>query len=77
MDAPPPQEDVRPFVRVAQALRDAGLNGPPVLECDAEQGFLLLGDLGTELYLSALQQADAARADALMRDASRRWCNGS
>ena len=69
MDAPPPQEDVRPFVQVAQAIRAAGLNGPPVLECDAEQGFLLLGDLGNELYLKALQQADAARADALMRDA--------
>ena len=69
MDAPPPQEDVRPFVQVAQAIREAGLNGPPVLECDAEQGFLLLGDLGNELYLKALQQADAARADALMRDA--------
>jgi len=69
MDAPPPQEDVRPFVQVARAIREAGLNGPPVLECDAEQGFLLLGDLGSELYLKALQQADAARADALMRDA--------
>ena len=42
MDAPPPQEDVRPFVQVAQAIREAGLNGPQVLECDAEQGFLLL-----------------------------------
>ncbi|MGL6110822.1 MAG: aminoglycoside phosphotransferase family protein [Rubrivivax sp.] len=69
MDAPPPQEDVRPFVQVAQLIRDAGLNGPQVLECDARQGFLLLSDLGRELYLSALQQASAARADALMRDA--------
>jgi aminoglycoside/choline kinase family phosphotransferase len=69
MDAPPPQEDVRPFVQVAQAIRAAGLNGPQVLECDAQQGFLLLGDLGTELYLGALQAGDAARADALMRDA--------
>ncbi|MCU0919002.1 MAG: phosphotransferase [Burkholderiaceae bacterium] len=69
MDAPPPLEDVRPFVQVAQFIRDAGLNGPVVLECDAEQGFVLLGDLGTELYLGALQSGDAARADALMRDA--------
>ena len=51
------------------AIQDAGLNGPPVLECDAEQGFLLLGDLGDALYLKALQSADAVRADALMRDA--------
>jgi len=69
MDAPPPQEDVRPFVQVAQAIREAGLNGPQVLECDAAQGFVLLSDLGTELYLGALQAGDAARADALMRDA--------
>jgi len=69
MDAPPPQEDVRPFVQVAQFIRDAGLNGPQVLECDATQGFLLLSDLGRELYLGALQSADPARADALMRDA--------
>ena len=69
MDAPPPHEDVRAFVQIAHAIREAGLNGPPVLECDAAQGFVLLGDLGTEPYLGALHQADAARADALMRDA--------
>ena len=69
MDAPPPLEDVRPFVQVAQAMQTAGLHGPQVLECDAGRGFLLLSDLGQALYLKALQQADAARADALMRDA--------
>ena len=30
---------------------------------------MLLSDLGRELYLGALQASDAARADALMRDA--------
>jgi len=69
MDAPPPQEDVRPFVQVAQAIRAAELNGPQVLESDAVQGFVLLSDLGRELYLGALLSANAARADALMRDA--------
>ena len=69
MDAPPPQEDVRPFVQVAQWIRQAGLNGPQVLESDPEQGFLLLSDLGNALYLPALQAASAAQADALMRDA--------
>ena len=69
MDAPPPQEDVRPFVHVAQAIRDAGLNAPQVLECDASLGFLLLSDLGHELYLANLQSAGPAQADALMRDA--------
>ncbi|HOW49547.1 MAG TPA: phosphotransferase [Rubrivivax sp.] len=69
MDAPPPQEDVRPFVQVAALIHRAGLNAPQVLACDAAQGFLLLSDLGTDGYLAALQCAGAARADALMRDA--------
>jgi len=73
MDAPPPQEDVRPFVRIARRFRACGLNLPEVLEADEAHGFLLLADLGTRLYLDALQAAqgdgDAAAADVLMRDA--------
>ncbi|MDP1912258.1 aminoglycoside phosphotransferase family protein [Brevundimonas sp.] len=69
MDAPPPQEDVRPFVHVAALIQAAGLNAPPVLQADTEQGFLLLGDLGERVYLQALQAAPAAEADRLMRDA--------
>ena len=73
MDAPPPQEDVRPFVHVAGLIERAGLHAPRVLEADADHGFLLLDDLGSELYLHALQaaqtQGDFARADALMREA--------
>jgi aminoglycoside/choline kinase family phosphotransferase len=69
MDAPPPQEDVRPFVRIAGLFRDAGLNAPRVLECDAERGFLLLEDLGQSAYLHALKEAGPERADALMHDA--------
>lgn len=69
MDAPPPLEDVRPFVRIAAAIRDAGLHAPRVLACDADNGFVLLEDLGRTLYLDALRGAGAARADALMRDA--------
>jgi aminoglycoside/choline kinase family phosphotransferase len=69
MDAPPPQEDVRPFVNMAGRIVQAGLNAPQVLESDPEQGFLLLSDLGQTLYLDALRQADAAEADRLMRQA--------
>jgi hypothetical protein len=73
MDAPPPQEDVRPFVHVAGLIAEAGLHAPRVLEADAAHGFLLLDDLGDALYLAALQRAqvegDSAAADALMRDA--------
>ena len=69
MDAPPPQEDVRPFVHIAGLINGAGLHAPQVLECDAEQGFLLLSDLGQTLYLNALREASAAEADRLMREA--------
>ena len=47
MDAPPPLEDVRPFVRVAGLMGAAGLNAPRVLQADVEHGFLLLDDLGS------------------------------
>jgi len=46
MDAPPPLEDVRPFMHVAGLISTAGLHGPRVLEFDAALGFLLLTDLG-------------------------------
>jgi aminoglycoside/choline kinase family phosphotransferase len=69
MDAPPPQEDVRPFVHVAGLLEAAGLNAPRVLAADVDQGFLLLTDLGPRLYLDALREAAPRDADALMRDA--------
>ena len=73
MDAPPPQEDVRPFIHVAGLIGDAGLHAPRVREADVENGFLLLDDLGDSLYLRALLDAqdsgDNSRADALMRDA--------
>ena len=68
MDAPPQKEDCRPFIQVAQLLRQAGLNAPAVLAQDLEHGFLLLTDLGSTTYLGALQENDA-RADVLFRDA--------
>ena len=75
MDAPPPQEDVRPFIRVAALITAAGLTAPEVLDADVDAGFLLLTDLGSQLYLQALQEAaesgDTKAADRLMRDAIR------
>ena len=68
MDAPPPQEDCRPFVHAARVLREAGVNVPEVLAEDIEQGFLLLSDFGSTTYLSRL---DPQSAPALYRDASR------
>lgn len=59
MDAPPPQEDVRPFVQVAQLFGATGVTVPQVLAQDVERGFLLLSDLGNSTYLKQLN-ADTA-----------------
>jgi N-acetylmuramate 1-kinase len=59
MDAPPPQEDCRPFVRVAKLLLEAGLNVPEVLAQDLGHGFLLLSDLGDDTYLRHLNNDTA------------------
>src|SRR5512143_453162 len=69
MDAPPPQEDVQPFVDIARRIAAAGLHAPQVLAVDEDRGFLLLSDLGRTLYLDALRDAPAAEADRLMREA--------
>ena len=54
MDAPPPQEDVRPFVRVARHLIALGLSAPQILAEDAEHGFLLIEDFGDDTYARVL-----------------------
>ena len=46
MDAPPPHEDPRPFVDVADWLASVGLTAPEILARDLDKGMLLLGDLG-------------------------------
>jgi len=66
MDAPPPQENCRPFVKVAELLAAAGVNVPEILAADLEQGFLLLTDLGRQTYLEVI---DESNADALFEDA--------
>src|SRR5690606_11617768 len=68
MDAPPPQEDTRPFVHAATALKASGVNVPAVLAADTAQGFLLLEDFGNATYLGRLK-TDASAAPALYRDA--------
>ena len=67
MDAPPPMEDCRPFVHVANLLERAGVHVPHIVGADVAQGFLLMSDLGTRTYASALDDdsAGALYADAL------------
>ena len=70
MDAPPPQEDCLPFIRIAGYLEAMGINAPRVIEADLEQGYLLLTDLGSTLYLDRLE-ADLSSAGSLYDDALR------
>jgi N-acetylmuramate 1-kinase len=46
MDAPPPHEDPRPFIAVAEWLVSRGLSAPEILARDLSKGLLLLGDFG-------------------------------
>lgn len=54
MDAPPPQEDVGPYVTVAALLRELGFSAPEVLAEDRAEGFLLLEDFGDDTYTRLL-----------------------
>ena len=56
MDAPPPQEDVGPYVVVAALLRDLGFSAPEVLAEDCGDGFLLLEDFGDDTYTRLLDR---------------------
>ncbi|WP_420291443.1 aminoglycoside phosphotransferase family protein [Burkholderia thailandensis] len=68
VDAPPP-EKCREFAQIAQLLDAAGVHVPRVLEHDFDAGFMLVTDLGTRSYLSALDPAAPAAARPQMRDA--------
>jgi aminoglycoside/choline kinase family phosphotransferase len=56
MDAPPPAEDVRPFIDIDRRLRSAGLHAPEIIHMHQQDGYLLLEDLGDELYRGLLDK---------------------
>lgn len=66
MDAPPPQENCKPFVDIAHLLSESGINVPIIYAEDLNQGFLLLNDLGQKTYLDVI---DGQNADQLFVDA--------
>jgi aminoglycoside/choline kinase family phosphotransferase len=65
MDAPPPGENVDPFIDVAKRLRTAGLHAPEIIHADRQNGYLLLEDLGDDLYREIL---DTDSVDQLFPD---------
>ncbi|MEX5627238.1 MULTISPECIES: aminoglycoside phosphotransferase family protein [Pseudomonas] len=67
MDAPPPQENCKPFVDIAYLLSTSGINVPKIYAQDLPRGFLLLNDLGRKTYLDVIndENADQLFADAI------------
>ncbi len=63
MDAPPPKEDVRPFVAIARQLEGLGYSAPRLLAVDEDAGLLLLEDFGDQTYTRLL--AGGADEEAL------------
>ena len=47
MDAPPPHEDPRPFIRMSDYLCGIGLAAPAILHRDLDQGLMLIADFGS------------------------------
>ena len=66
MDAPPPQENCKPFVDIADFLRTCQINVPKIYAQDLERGFLLLNDLGNKTFLDVI---NSTNADELFKDA--------
>ena len=50
MIAPPDKEDIRPFIKIDNILREAGFSAPEIIASDLEYGLLLLEDLGDDLF---------------------------
>lgn len=63
MDAPPPWEDVRPFLAVTQHLASLGVVVPKILAADEAQGFLLLEDLGDHSFTRLLRATPAREGE--------------
>lgn len=66
MDAPPDKENIIPFIAISKRMEQAGVNVPHIHAQNINDGFLLLDDLGTEDYLS---QLDDDSVDGLYSDA--------
>lgn len=45
-------EDVRPFVALANGLRDRGFSAPAILDADLDSGFLITEDFGTATFIT-------------------------
>lgn len=74
MDAPPPNEDPRPFLRAARWLDNNGMRAPHIYADDPDRGLVLLEDFGPARMRDYIDQWPAdeaeiytAAVDALVR----------
>ena len=67
MDAPPENEEITTFCRLARRFYTLGINVPEILHTENEQGFVLMSDLGSDHYLDSLNDSTVERlyGDAL------------
>ena len=69
MDAPPPNEDIRPFAVISDHLCSLGFSAPAVLAKDADAGLLLLEDFGDDTFTRLLDRGvDPGELYALATD---------
>lgn len=66
MDAPPSKENIEPFIRIAQLLRQSQVNAPAIFQQNLSDGFLLLEDFGSQCLLD---QLNANTAETLYQSA--------
>lgn len=59
MDAPPEHEDCEPFIKVQHLLSKHQIHVPEILAFNPDEGFMLLSDLGSTLYLDVLNYDNA------------------
>ena len=62
MDAPPPQENVRPYLAVARHLRALDFSAPAILAAEEETGLLLIEDFGDGTFTRLLAKGEDERA---------------
>jgi len=55
MDAPPENEDVQPFCKIAEFLLEHNFSAPQIFAKDYQNGFLLLEDFGDDSYRKVLE----------------------
>lgn len=64
MDAPPPHEDPRPFIAIAEHLVRDGFAAPRILARDLDRGLVLIEDFG-DLRIKEQVEADPASERAI------------